>query len=182
MWVRKLLALACLSAVVLHGPTATGDFVPIGDPNKGNSWSQAFQETGVGLFDLVAVRIVSGGPFDSPTHRSFNRAGWATVYEQGGASPTLGTAVGPSTTNLIWRIHFESDMPEPLEFDFVAFRGNTLLEEANAKWDGAAWTIRLSNNWNPTRNMLLPLPMPAAIACAGLGGVLFTNRRRRQVA
>ena len=167
---KKSLAI-CIGLTMLAANGAFADISADGDPVEGNSWSQGFNESGVGLFDLVAVKMVSPAPdsFQSLTHRNLP-SGWSVVYETpGGAYPTLATATGPARTNMTWTIVFAGSSSNPLAFDFVAFNGNTLLESAHAVW-GPGWRIT-AGNWNPTRAELVPVPGAVLLGILGLGAV-----------
>lgn len=146
---------------------ALADLAPIGDPVEGGSWAQGFNETGVGNFDLVAVKMISGGDtFESLTHRSL-ATGWSVVYENDSTSPTLATATGGPLTSMTWNIWFTGTKSNPLVFDFVAFYGETLLESARATWNGSGWSITTSL-WNPTRAELIPIPTAVILGVLGL--------------
>lgn len=180
MWKSNVVCFFGLT-VALVAAAARGDLVASGNPLPGNSWGQRFNERGVGPFDLVAVQMVSGGTFKSPTHRSFSVGGWSNGLEWGGASPYQATAFGPSTSNLTWAIWFDTLQSTPIVFDFVAFNGNVKLEEARASWSGSAWSIQASSSWNPTRGELtsIPLPTPMALAVVGMAAVGLAYRKRR---
>jgi len=147
---------------------AFADLTPIDAPMEGGSWSQGFNETGVGSFDLVAVQMVSpGDSFEHWTHSSFSTGGWSTVYENPSALPILATATGPGVTSLTWYIKFAGPSSNPLVFDFVAFRGDVRLESAHASWSGSGWTIT-GGSWNPTRAELVPVPAAVLLGMLGL--------------
>jgi hypothetical protein len=174
---RTRVLIGTITAVLLP-VVAMGDFTPVGDPFDGDSWGQAFAESGVGMFDLVSVRMVSSGDyFENPTHRSFNASGWSTTYEKSdGTGVILGTATGPAVSSMTWNIWFAGAQSDPVTFDFVAFDGDTLLESARAAWSGSGWTITLGP-WEPTRNELVPVPGAVLLGALGLGAVASVRRR-----
>jgi hypothetical protein len=102
-----------LASIVTN--VSMANLAPIGDPIVTGSWTQGFNETGVGPFDLVAVNMVSAGDyFESPTHSGFSDGSWALSYENNTPTTiTLASASGLSTTNLTWSIKFLGDQGAP---------------------------------------------------------------------
>lgn len=162
-----------IASVLLFAATASADFVAEGDPIEGGSWTQWFQESGVGQFDFMAVRMTSADCFESPTMSSL-ASGWVNTD----ATAKRAYAEGPAVTNMTFPIHFAGDRTDPLEFEFFAFNGETLVEAANAAWSGSSWNITLSSA-TPTRGDLTMVPLPGAALLGLIGLTAIAALKRR---
>ena len=141
-WSRRLRAsvviLGVAALVILGAGSALASIQAVGDPYVSGSWSQRFQEDGVGPFDRVQILMATGGPFEQPTTQSgFNVAGWA----QGCTNTIESSAAGPATSLMQWDISFQGASGTPLNFFFQCFNGATLLQTAYAHWNGSGWLI-----------------------------------------
>src|ERR1035441_8278039 len=112
---RRIAFLFVLTLVIGLVP-AMADITTIGVPQINPSWSQGFNESGVGLFDEVMVAIVSGGPLEvnppSDTFTGFSLPGWTKCCD----STTLADWRGPAIDNLTWTINFQGAQGSPLQF------------------------------------------------------------------
>lgn len=183
-----------LAAVVLAllATSSQASILAIGDPIEGGSWSQGFNETGVGPFNKMGVRMTSAGDaFESPVFSSFTDAGWSntpipwniainTATTQGLAEKASG-----SSTNVTFNIKFFGTTSNVLEFDFAAMMDNTVLEVAHAKWNGAGPWVITSGTWaTPTSDLegAAAVPEPATLiiwSLLGLTGAGLSMVRRR---
>ena len=173
---KKLITVCAVFAVLLVIAAPGGaTLISVGEIVVGNSWSQGFNETGVGNFDLVAVEMLSAGDsFETPAHSGFSDGSWALLYEDTPPTPTLASASGTATNNLTWSINFTGDSSNPLIFNFVAFNGESLLECANAVWNGGGWSIT-AGTWNPSRSDVLP--EPATICLLAFGAIAILRKK-----
>jgi hypothetical protein len=176
--IKRIIFIAVMCAFVA-APAFADLFTAIGGPGVGDSWTQAFNESGVGNFDLVAVNMVTAGDsFEHSTHSGFSVGGWSLLYENnGGINPTLASASGPSVTSLTWNIKFAGDTSNTFAFDFVAFKSgkDEIAERAHAVWNGG-WTIT-AGTWNPTRADVVPVPAAVLLGMLGLGAAGLKLRK-----
>jgi len=144
------------------------DLTPIGDPIEGDSWTARFQEDGWygGVhynLDLLAVRVVYGGPLELPAYSNFSVSGWHLEYEN--PSLTLASASGPSVGYLQWDFKFSGSSSQPLLLDYAAFVGNTRVGTGGLQW-GPGWSYP-STSWVPTRADVVPVPAAVLLGILG---------------
>jgi hypothetical protein len=183
---KKLITLCAGLVVLVATGGAFADLSSVGDPEATGSWTQGFVESGVGYFDLVAVRMLPGtdtttghapsgqDSFEHWGFTGFSNTGWSTAKELESAPvgwPTEVVAFGTSVNSLTWTIHFAGTTAnKPLVFDFVAMKtGQDVVAEcARATWNGS-WSFSVGNYWAPTRAELMAVPVPAAVLLGLLG-------------
>lgn len=149
------------------------------------TWSQAWNESGVGAFDTVAV-FGRGSTLFNPMY-GLNAPWTVGVQNPVGSLYKTTYAYGPSVVNLNLSTsgtYDDSSTPQ-IEFDFVAFRGNTIVEAVRVWYDGdyqasngdpARWRFDVGGAL-PHENPV-PEPFTMALGLAGLG-VAIARRRRR---
>ena len=141
------------------------------------SWTVPLVAFSWSPIDLLGVRITSGKPFTDPAFKYFSMGGWSETLNDG----TLAAASGPGTNAMLFFLGFSGDISDPVEFDIVAFSGDTRLGSVHGSWDGVSCWIDFSwGDWSPTRSSLVAaVPAPGATELAVLGLVLVGVIRRR---
>lgn len=183
---RKGLVVAAVACVWI-APPAIGDLYTIdgvtigyGDVRVDNSWSFAASASGVGSYDLVAVRIASGSDvFKSPAIRNISNASWDMVLD----TPTLASFGGLAVTSLSWRTYFQGSllMAGPLELDWALFKDQQLTHWTH--WhvgtDGELdnWWLDPVGGWKPTYSQVVPLPAAVLIGMLGLAAAGLKLRK-----
>lgn len=123
--------------------------IAIGEPVEVGSWTQRFQESGVGNFNELGVVWLTGSGiqgFESPVFRNFSAGGWSNIpYSQWYAE-----ASGPTQTYMEFDIAFLNNSVQPLSFLFRAADNGITKEVALANWNGGGWSFagRTDTDWN----------------------------------
>lgn len=175
---KVLMFLVICGFVMTMSASAFAMVLPVGAPFSIGSWSQQFNESGVGSFNQIAVWSLSGDIFEAPAFTAFSASGW-TSYDP---SASNAFAFGPDNSNLNFNINFVGTSATPLSFLFMASQDLTAKEWAFASWNNG-WTIRAATgeeigNKGPTT----PVPEPTTILLLGMGALGLFGLKKRKVA
>lgn len=143
------------------------------------SWSKRWTENGVGYFDKMEIFMISSSAdFDAQGLANFTYRSWKGEL----INPDYALATGDPITKTSFDTIFNSDPFQPLIFDFLAWKGTTLLERVKVTWDTSDWShFSLSSEDDPTYNRSPisdplypeinpnPVPEPASMLLMGSG-------------
>lgn len=142
------------------------------------AWVQRFNESGVGAFDHLQMRIEAPAGFAAPSGiNGFSQSGWAETYNDG----NLLIANGVSTGNLNFNLRFDSPRNTPLTFYFQAWLGDVLKEEATVSWGSGSWNIGTAPVWSAPRQesaVVSSVPAPSTLLLTGAGLIAIGCVRR----
>jgi hypothetical protein len=190
MAMRMALICGCLCCAA-----ASASLTEIGEPAEGGSWiSATIIEDGVysshdHAFDFVGMIMVSPGDyFDSPGIRSFDRAGWSTLYQDDPDQSRVVGATGPSVPVnqvLQFKWHFEGAKADVPQFDWVVFSGGSIVGACRISMTpsgglGAPVELtpsQLASLEYSLSTFMVPSPDGVVLGIIGCAGLLATRRR-----
>jgi hypothetical protein len=168
----KKLILVVLSLLVF----ATSAFAVPSNP-------QGWKEYGVGLFDKIEMFMLSDNDFSANNGINTTGTDWQVNIE----SPDYLMFSGTPLDYIEFYTGF-ANAAAPIKMNFLAYRGNTLLEAAKIEWVSNDWLITgllttsddLSLYQEMRDEAAAPVPEPSTFMLAGLGiGALFLVRRKQ---
>lgn len=166
-----ILAVVAMMACAVSAMAALTDFgpgIPIG------SWTQPFNETGVGPFDGMKFLMLGGYQFEGPGLAGLP-GGWSFMP---GGNTAFMTASGPAVTNSgNFNINFLPNSNVPISFYFQALNATSILESALADWNGSSWKIR-GIQWDGS-DPSVPEPMSILLGIMGLSSIAGFRKLRR---
>lgn len=142
---------------------------------------QTFNESGVGMFDEIAMFMKTGtASFDGSS--GYTASGWTALN-----SSNYISAFGPDTMTVNFNLGFTDNTV--FMFDFFAFNDDNILEAASVSWTERSWKIEsmfpLENAAAIYRADLnavsAPVPEPATmlLMATGIVGLVGAQRKKR---
>ena len=160
---KKLLAIfAVIAMVAAVMPAAASAY-----------WSQAWNESGAGNFDVMEAFVVSGSTFANTGLSGFSVAGWSGSK----INSTYAYASGPATSNMNFVTEFSTASSAPLVMDFYAYLNGGVIDSARAIWNGSGFDFSTSPTGPYNRTPAVPIPAAIWLFGAGLVGLVGVRRR-----
>jgi len=168
-----------LVVVILFTSFAFGNVTTSGSAIPTGSWTQQFNESGVGPFNNMVFTIdtpgVTWGDTANPT--GINAFNPSDGYDWGSTNSNGGKTVWafynyygvPYPSDLNFNLTFSSDQGTPLGFDFFTYDDQKLVDRGHAGWNGGGWDIKTYSTSTPE---------PATLTLLGIGLIGAGIRRK----
>ncbi|HVZ18114.1 MAG TPA: PEP-CTERM sorting domain-containing protein [Terriglobales bacterium] len=143
---------------------AFADLLPVGQPVLSGSWTQQFEESGVGPFNNINFNIITPGvTWGDPSHPNGLDGFVASDGSEWGSAVVNDTnawaydnwyGVG-YPDSLTFYATFSSDPSTPFSAIFYTWNDQQLVDNLLVNWDGSNWTITPYSTPEPASLMLL---------------------------
>ena len=142
MNIKLTLSAAVVGAVVLAAVPNSSAISNIGEPFPGHSWGQAWYENGVGYFDAIGIKWLSGSALEAPQVLTALSGGWNQTYAAGDVAWARGSATTLEYFSTIF-VGGSSDFNS--SYLFNAYNGDKMVDSAVITHAGGSWTITSSS-------------------------------------
>ncbi len=145
-------------------------------PGTASAWTQLFEESGYGNFDKIEAFMVTDGIDFVGGWTGMTGEDWTSSL----VNPDYAVATGPAINSMQMALSFSSGSSVPLQFDFLGWYGDVVVDPARATWNGSGWSIA-SIQVDPAsyNRSSEPVPEPGTMMLLGAGLIGLASYGRK---